>query len=109
MNRTALGFAALLVCLGSIAFAGEATKVVLITSDEARLPATPTTSLTTRAGVTRGPQISVSSPNPNAKSVSSPLHFLVKFAARERPATALDIVRLFRPMELGWHARSYPS
>jgi len=27
----------------------------------------------------------------------------------ERPATALDIVRLFRPVELGWHARSYPS
>ena len=27
----------------------------------------------------------------------------------ERPATALDILRLFRPVELGWHARSYPS
>ena len=24
----------------------------------------------------------------------------------ERPAAALDVVRLFRPVELGWHTRS---
>jgi hypothetical protein len=101
MNRTALGFAALIVCLGSIAFAGEDTKIILITSDEARLPATPTTSLTTRAGVTRGPQISVSSPNPDAKSVSSPIHFLVKFAARggaNIDADSVHIVYLKHPL-----------
>ena len=27
----------------------------------------------------------------------------------ERPAAAFDIVRLFRPVELGRHARSHPS
>ena len=30
-------------------------------------------------------------------------------AIPERPAAALDLVRLFRPVELGWHARSHPS
>lgn len=27
----------------------------------------------------------------------------------EGPAAPLDIVRSFRPLELGWHARSHPS
>ena len=27
----------------------------------------------------------------------------------EGPAAALDFIRLFRPVELGWHARSHPS
>ena len=34
------------------------------------------------------------------------LHRLSVAGHPERPAAALDVVRLFRPVELGWHARS---
>ena len=37
------------------------------------------------------------------------LHRLSVAGDPERPAAALDVVRLFRPMELGWHARSHTS
>lgn len=94
MDRIVLGFAAFLFCFGSVGAAGENTKVVLITSDEAQLPAISTASLTMRAGVTRGPQISVLSPKPNAKGVSSPLHFQVKFVARGGAKIDLDSVRV---------------
>src|SRR6202035_2552379 len=33
------------------------------------------------------------------------LHRLSVAGHPERPAAALDVVRLFRPMELGWHPR----
>ena len=101
MNRNTLGFAALLMGVASLASAGEPAKLTLITSDEARLPSTETSSLTMRAGITRGPQISLSSPNPDAKSVSSPIHFQVKFAARggaNIDADSVHIVYLKHPL-----------
>lgn len=97
MDRIALGFAALLLCFGSVGAAGEDVKVVLITSDEAQLPvisSTSTFSLTMRAGVTRGPQINVLSPKPDAKGVSSPFHFQVKFVARSGAKIDSDSVHV---------------
>ena len=94
MDRAALGFAALLFCFWSVGAADEITKVVLITSDEAKLPTTSTVSLTMRAGVTRGPQISALLPKPDAKGVSSPFHFHVKFVARSGAKIDFDSVRV---------------
>ena len=82
MDRVALAFVTLLACFASVGAAGEDAKVVLITSAEAQLPAPPPTTLTMRAGITRGPQIVVLSPKPDAKYVHSPLNFQVKFEAR---------------------------
>ena len=101
MNLKALGFVTFLVCLTDLASAGEPVKFVLITSEEARLPAAEMASLTMRAGITRGPQISVSSPNPDAKNVSSPIHFQVKFVARggaNIDANSVHIVYLKQPL-----------
>ncbi len=82
MHRVALAFATLFACLAGVGAAGGDAKVVLITSAEAQLPAPPPTTLTMRAGITRGPQIVVLSPKRDAKDVHSPLHFQVKFEAR---------------------------
>ena len=94
MDRIALGLAVLLLCFGSLEAAGENTKVVLITKNEAQLPTTATSSLTMRAGVTRGPQISALLPKPDAKGVSSPFHFQVKFVARSGAKIDFDSVRV---------------
>ncbi len=94
MDRIALGLAALLLCFGSLGAAGENTKVVLITSDEAKLPTISTSSLIMRAGITRGPQINALLPKPNAKGVSSPFHFQVKFVARSGAKIDFDSVRV---------------
>jgi hypothetical protein len=101
MDRIALGLAALLLCFGSVGAAGEDTKVVLITSAEARLPAPPMTALTKRAGVTRGPQINALSPKPDAKGVSSPFRFQVKFTARSGAkidSESVHVVYLKQPL-----------
>lgn len=94
MNRIVLGLAVLLLCFASVGVAAENTKVVLITSDEAQLPTTATSSLTMRAGVTRGPQISALLPKPDAKGVSSPFRFQVKFVARSGAKIDSDSVHV---------------
>lgn len=76
MTRAAFAIAAL-VALGMTG-AVSAQPVVLITEPEANLPALPTESLTTRAGVTRGPKIVLLSPTGSA-DVKSPLHLRLKF------------------------------
>jgi hypothetical protein len=52
-------------------------KVVLITAQEASLPPQATGELT-RRGITRGPQVSVLSPNPT-QGMQSPIHIQLKF------------------------------
>ncbi len=101
MKRRALGLAAFLLCLAGAGIAGDSAKLVLITKDEAKLPTAEMASLTMRAGITRGPQISVASPSPDAKSIASPFHFQVKFAARggaNIDADSVHIVYLKHPL-----------
>jgi hypothetical protein len=76
MTRAAFAIAAL-IALGAPGPA-SAQPVLLITEPEANLPALPTESLTTRAGVTRGPKIILLSPSGDA-NVKSPLHLRLKF------------------------------
>jgi hypothetical protein len=47
-----------------------------------------------RAGVTRGPQIIALLPKPDAKGVSSPFHFQVKFVARSGAKIDSDSVHV---------------
>jgi hypothetical protein len=101
MNLRALGLAGLLMCIAAVAAAGDAAKLVLITKDEAQLPAAELGSLIMRAGITRGPQIDVVSPNPDAKNIPSPVHFQVKFAARggaNIDADSVHVLYLKRPL-----------
>jgi hypothetical protein len=53
--------------------------VVLITNEEAKLPDAIKATMTRRAGVTRGPKILLMQPGPAGASVSSPVHFQIKF------------------------------
>lgn len=64
--------------LGSLGIASaQSTKVVLITAQEASLPAQATGELN-RRGITRGPQVSVLSPKPT-DDLQSPIHIQLKF------------------------------
>jgi hypothetical protein len=76
-----------LVCLGQSGVRAE----VLITVDEARLPA-PAAAPSSR-GVTRGPGIEQESPVPN-QSVASPLMLKIKFEPRNNVAIDTATVKL---------------
>jgi hypothetical protein len=54
------------------------SRLVLITEQEAKLPAQPAANLTMRAGITRGPKVALVSP-PGENNVKSPLHLQLKF------------------------------
>ena len=73
---------ALIVSLSLCAAAAtaQAQTVQLITSDEAKLPSA-TGKITTR-GITRGPGISVLSPDPAAKAVKGPFDLKIAFEPR---------------------------
>ena len=43
----------------------------------------------------------------NLREVVNGLMYILSTGCQWR--AALDVVRLFRPVELGWHARSHPS
>ena len=111
MNCIASALAALFLCFWSVAAAGENTKIVLITSDEAQLPTPVTSSITMRAGVTRGPQISALLPKPDAKGVTSPFRFQVKFIARSGAkidSDSVQVVYLKQPLiELTGRLKQY--
>jgi hypothetical protein len=91
MTRAAFAIAAL-VALGMTS-AVSAQPVVLITEPEANLPALPTESLTTRAGVTRGPKIVLLSPASDG-NVRSPLHLRLKFETFGGAKVDLSSVRV---------------
>jgi hypothetical protein len=58
----------------------QSGRIVLITADEAKLPLLPTTDLAFRAGISRGPTITLLSPA--ATKVQSPVHLQLKFEGR---------------------------
>lgn len=91
MTRAAFAISAL-VALGMTG-AVSAQPVVLITEPEANLPALPTESLTTRAGVTRGPKVILLSPS-GAADVKSPLHLRLKFETFGGAKVDLSSVRV---------------
>src|SRR5262245_39695335 len=76
MTRTIFAIAALVAL--DIADTAWGQPVLLITELEANLPALPTESLTNRAGVTRGPKITMLSPAGDP-DVKSPLRLRLKF------------------------------
>jgi hypothetical protein len=78
MTRAAFAIAAFFT-LGMAGPAWAQSSVVLITEPEANLPALPTESLTTRAGVTRGPKVLLLSPSSGDTDVKSPLRLRLKF------------------------------
>jgi hypothetical protein len=78
MTRAAFAIAAFITLgLAGPAWA-QSGPLVLITGPEAVLPALPNESLTSRAGVTRGPKITMLSPSGDA-NVKSPLRLRLKF------------------------------
>lgn len=88
----------------SAAFVGQegAGAEVLITADEAKLPASSNAALPTR-GMTRGPGIEVESPAPN-QAANSPLPFKIRFEARNKividPATVKLVYMKATPVDL---------
>jgi hypothetical protein len=80
MRALSLTLALVAISLPGAGFAQSPPKpVVLITEDEARLPALPDVPLTTRAGVTRGPKILLESSAAKA-GVKSPFPLRFKLA-----------------------------
>jgi len=74
------------------ALSGTAAAQMLISENEATLPASSDVGLTTR-GLTRGPGIEQVSPSPS-RSVQSPLPLKVKFVARNNVAIDPDSVKV---------------
>jgi hypothetical protein len=72
----------------------QSTRVVLITPDEAKRPPAPQGDLTFRAGVSRGPTITLLSPKPNDQNVQSPIHLELKFESRGGAQIDLNSLRL---------------
>jgi hypothetical protein len=85
-----------LALLGGLALAGlvdsAARAEVLITVEEAKLPASSNAALP-RRGVTRGPGIEQESP-PSNQVVRSPLSFKIKFEPRNKVAIDLPTAKL---------------
>ena len=93
----------------TILLADPAIAEVLITKDEAELPATPNIAMTTR-GLTRGPGIEQLSPNPD-RGVPSPLSLRVKFQIRNNVEIDLASIKLTylkaRPIDLTERIKAY--
>jgi len=81
LSAFALGLAVAAGTYGLAAFAQSKT-VVLITDEEGKLAAAPGADLTFRAGVSRGPSITLLSPKPDGGALHSPFHLQLKFEGR---------------------------
>jgi hypothetical protein len=68
--------------VGTQAAFAQSKEVVLITDAEGQLAAAPNADLSFRAGVSRGPAITVLSPKPSASGLTSPFHLQLKFEGR---------------------------
>lgn len=81
----ALAIAACLVAAASLdlrAANAQSKSVVLITAEEGQLDAAAQGDLTFRAGISRGPSITVLSPKPNDPALRSPFRLQLKFEGR---------------------------
>jgi hypothetical protein len=75
--------------------AGAQSKaVVLITDEESQLGAAPEGDLTFRAGISRGPSITVLSPKPNDPVLRSPFRLQLKFEGRGGAQVDPDTLKL---------------
>lgn len=72
----------------------QSGRVVLITADETKLPLPPTTDLTFRAGVSRGPTIVLLLPKPSETNIQSPVHLQLKFEGRGGAQIDVDSFKL---------------
>jgi len=80
MKRTAIvSVTFLLLGAASSIWAQSGAGLVLITEQEAKLPAVPSTGLSFRAGITRGPKVVLMSPASNDTQVTSPVRLQLKF------------------------------
>lgn len=72
----------------------QSKSVVLITAEESKLGAAPQGDLTFRAGVSRGPSITVLSPKPNDPTLRSPFRLQLKFEGRGGAQVDADSLKL---------------
>lgn len=72
----------------------QSKPVVLITAEEGQLGTAPQGDLTFRAGVSRGPTITVVSPKPDDPTVRSPFHLQLKFEGRGGAQVDSDTLKL---------------
>ena len=89
--------AAIATCLFVLTTAqayAQSNRIVLITADEAKRPAPPASDLTFRAGVSRGPSITLVSPKASDTSVQSPVHLQLKFEGRGGAQVDVDSLKL---------------
>ena len=76
------------LCLAAVAGIGvpaalaQSKTVVLITDDEGKLATPPSADLSFRAGVSRGPAITVVAPKASDSGLKSPFHLQLKFEGR---------------------------
>ena len=87
LKKSIVCLALLLVALPSLA----AGPLVLITADEARLPAG---EVQKSRGITRGPTLELISPKTDARGVKSPLDFKVRFVAHGGASIDAESVQL---------------
>ena len=87
--------ACLVATLGGAAAALAQSKgVVLITAEESGLAAAPQGDLTFRAGVSRGPSITLVSPKPSEPTLRSPFRLQLKFEGRGGAQVDADSLKL---------------
>jgi hypothetical protein len=72
----------------------QSKPVVLITVEEAQLGTEPQGDLTFRAGVSRGPSITVLSPTPNDPAMHSPFRLQLKFEGRGGAQIDADTLKM---------------
>jgi hypothetical protein len=73
---------ALVVGLHLQTTSAQSRPVILITDDEGKFVPAPPSDLNFRAGVSRGPSITVLSPTPGEGNLQSPFHLQLKFEGR---------------------------
>ena len=73
--------------------APQAKPVILITAEEAKLELAPSSDLTFRAGVSRGPSITLVSPK-SSESLQSPIRLQLKFEGRSGAQIDADSFKL---------------
>ena len=79
---------------GAPAVLAQSKTVVLITAEESGLAAAPQGDLTFRAGVSRGPSITLVSPKPSEATLRSPFRLQLKFEGRGGAQVDTDSLKL---------------
>lgn len=96
MRAIPVGAALLFAACGLAASAAwaQSDRIVLITEAESTLESPPAGDLTFRAGISRGPSITVISPKPSDTNLKSPIHLQLKFEGRGGAQVDADSLKL---------------